>query len=214
MAVQSLDAQLLLFINHGTANGLFDILMPALSARGYLLAIPFLLAMLLRAAKQKDKHGKSYLRTALWTIAIAACAWYLAEWVEHAVKAWTARTRPCRAIEGIRLIVACPKSFSMPSGHSITSFAVALPLFYLTREYIELIWRFYPLLLASAIAFSRLYLGVHYPTDVFAGALLGAAIAMTLSMLYEQGTEKISDGPRKIERDKNTMRQTREQSDK
>jgi undecaprenyl-diphosphatase len=169
--------------------------------------------MLLRATKQKDKHGKSYLGAALWTIVIAVCAWYLAEWVEHAVKVWAARTRPCRAIEGIRLIVACPKSFSMPSGHSITSFAVALPLFYLTREYIELIWRFYPLLLASAIAFSRLYLGVHYPTDVLAGALMGAAIAMTLSMLYEQEMAKRSDDARKIEREENTMWRTREKSD-
>jgi undecaprenyl-diphosphatase len=213
MSIQSLDTQLLLLINHGTANGLFDILMPALSARGYFLAIPFLLAMLLRAAKQINDHGKSYFGTALWTIAIAFCAWYLAEWVEHAVKVWAARARPCRAIEGIRLIVACPKSFSMPSGHSITSFSVALPLFYLTREYIGLVWRVYPLLLASAIAFSRLYLGVHYPTDVLAGALMGAAIAMTLSMLYERKLVKRPDDPRKIEREKNAMRQTREKSD-
>jgi undecaprenyl-diphosphatase len=185
MTTQSLDAQLLLLINHGTANGLFDILMPALSDRGYLLIIPFLLAVLLRAIKQKNKQGKSYLRTALWTIAIAVCAIYLATWVEDTVKVAVARTRPCRAIEGIRLIVACPKSFSLPSGHSITSFAVAVPLFYLTREYIALIWRFYPLLLASAIAFSRLYLGVHYPTDVLAGALMGAAIGLGLSPVYQ-----------------------------
>ena len=185
MTIQSLDAQLLLLINHGTANGLFDILMPALSERGYLLIIPFLLAVLLRATKQKNKQGKSYLGTALWTIAIAVCAIYLTMWAEDAVKVWAARTRPCRAIEGIRLIAACPKSFSMPSGHSITSFGVALPLFYLTREYIELIWRFYPLLLASAIAFSRLYLGVHYPTDVLAGAVMGALIGIGLSLVYQ-----------------------------
>jgi hypothetical protein len=53
MTIQALDTQLLLLVNHGTANGLFDILMPALSERGYLLIIPFLLAMLLRGAK----HG-------------------------------------------------------------------------------------------------------------------------------------------------------------
>jgi undecaprenyl-diphosphatase len=192
MTIQALDTQLLLLVNHGTANGLFDILMPALSERGYLLIIPFLLAMLLRGAKQKNARGKTFLPAALWTIAIAVCAVYLATWVEDAVKVASARTRPCRAIEGLRLIVACPKSFSMPSGHAITSFAFAAPLFYLTREYIALIWRFYPLLLASAIAFSRLYLGVHYPTDVLAGALLGAVIGMALSILYQMlGNEEL-----------------------
>jgi undecaprenyl-diphosphatase len=204
MNIQSLDTQLLLLINHGTANGLFDILMPALSARGYLLVIPFLLAMLLRATNQRNEQGVTYFGAALRTFAIAFCAWYLADWAEHAVKVWIARPRPCRAIEGIRLIIACPKSFSMPSGHSITSFSVAVTLFYLTRSYIELIWRLYPLLLASAIAFSRLYLGVHYPTDVLVGALMGTAIAMMLSMLGELKMAKKPDGPRKMERRENS----------
>ncbi len=73
----------------------------------------------------------------------------------------------------------------MPSGHAIDSFAFALPLFYLTREYIALIWRLYPLVLAALIAFSRIYLGVHYPTDVLIGALLGGMIGMGLSILYQ-----------------------------
>jgi undecaprenyl-diphosphatase len=192
MTIQSLDTQLLLLINHGTVNGLFDILMPALSERGYLLIIPFLLAMLLRSAKQKNTRGKTFLAAALVTLVLACCSVFLAGWMEQIVKEAVARPRPCRALEGLRLIVACPKSFSMPSGHAISSFAFAAPLFYLTRWYIELIWRFYPLLLASAIAFSRLYLGVHYPADVLVGVILGTAIGLALSILYQVlGNEEI-----------------------
>jgi undecaprenyl-diphosphatase len=185
MDIQSLDTQLLVLINRGTVNGLFDLLMPALSVKGYLLIIPFLFAMILRGIKLKNEQGKNYLPMALWTIVIAVCAVYLAEYVEDVMKIAVGRVRPCRAIEGLRLLVACPKSFSLPSGHAITSFAVALPIFYLTREYISLIWRLYPLLLASLIAFSRLYLGVHYPTDVLTGAFLGGVIGMGLSLLYQ-----------------------------
>ncbi|HEX9021556.1 MAG TPA: phosphatase PAP2 family protein [Nitrospirota bacterium] len=185
MTIQSLDTQLLLLVNHGAENRFFDLLMPALSQRGYLLIIPFLLAMFLRGAKQQDERGKMRLAAAVWTFLIACIAVYLAEHAEEWMKDAVARVRPCRAIEGVRLIVACPQSYSMPSGHALSSFSFAAPLFYLTRRYIEMVWRLYPLALASFIAFSRIYLGVHYPTDVLAGAVLGAAIGLSLAVLYE-----------------------------
>jgi ACR3 family arsenite efflux pump ArsB len=79
MDIQTFDTQLLLLINRGAVNGLFDVLMPALSARGFLLIIPFLLAMLCRGAIQKNKQGKTYFPAALWTIAIAVCALYFSQ---------------------------------------------------------------------------------------------------------------------------------------
>ena len=186
ITIQSLDTQLLFLINHETANTLFDVLMPALSAQGYLLVLPFLLYMIVSSANRMDAQGKRFLSAALWTIAISCCAVFLAGWVEDLLKNAVARERPCKAIEGIRLLVACPKSYSLPSGHAISSFAFASPLFFLTRNNLTMAWRIYPLVLASLIAFSRPYLGVHYPTDVLAGALLGSMIGLVLSMLYQK----------------------------
>ncbi len=185
MSIQTLDTQLLIFVNHDMVNPVFDVLMPALTLRGYLLVIPFLLAMFLRAANQKNNRGTTYLAAALWTLLISCCAVFFAEWAESMVKHAVPRIRPCHVIQGIRLIVACPSSYSMPSGHAISSFAFALPLFLLTRQYIIMIWRLYPLVLAALIAFSRIYLGVHYPTDVLMGAILGALIGVVLSVLYQ-----------------------------
>jgi len=186
MTIQSLDTQILLFVNHHLANPVFDIFMPALSQQGYLLVIPFLLAVLAQGAKQRNNVGKTYFAAAIWTFLIACAATYLAFMVEDWMKDAVARVRPCRTIEGIRLILPCPKSYSMPSGHAISSFAFAVPLFYLTREYIVLFGRLYPLLLAALIAFSRIYLGVHYPSDALVGGMLGAVIGIALSLLYEE----------------------------
>jgi undecaprenyl-diphosphatase len=185
MTLQSLDAQLLFIINHGLQNAVFDILMPALSQRGYLLVIPFLVFQVLQGANRKNEQGKTYFAAAGWTFLIACCAVYFSGFVEDALKAAIARERPCRALPDIRLLIPCPKSFSLPSGHAISSFAFAAPLFYLSRTYLTIGWRIYPLALAYLIAFSRVYLGVHYPTDLFAGAVLGAVIGILLSLLYQ-----------------------------
>jgi undecaprenyl-diphosphatase len=193
MTLSSLDTQLLLFINHSTANAVFDVLMPALTSQGYLLVLPFLLYAIIRGVKQKNVQGKTYLTAAIWSIAISFCAVSLGGWVEDVLKITIARERPCRAIEGIRLIITCPGSYSLPSGHAISSFAFAVPLFLLSRDYLTMPWRIYPIVLASLIAFSRIYLGVHYPTDVLAGTVLGAGIGMLSAVLWQRLNVKCSN---------------------
>ena len=75
-------------------------------------------------------------------------------------------------------LVRVPTDHSFPSGHTATSFAAALVL---ARAVPQRAWLFY--LLAAAIGFSRIYVGVHYPIDVLGGALLGLLVATALLRL-------------------------------
>ena len=84
------------------------------------------------------------------------------------LKPIVARTRPFRRNTAIHLLIPEPHDYSFPSGHTSASFACVTVL-YLTHY---ILWK-YALILSVLISFSRLYLYVHYPTDVLAGMSIG-----------------------------------------
>lgn len=87
-----------------------------------------------------------------------------------ALKPHVARVRPFRRNPSVKLLVREPRDFSFPSGHTGWSFAAVSVLFF---YHSPLFWP--ALVLAVLMAWSRMYLYVHYPTDVAAGAALGTA---------------------------------------
>ncbi|MBR1560911.1 MAG: phosphatase PAP2 family protein [Clostridia bacterium] len=93
--------------------------------------------------------------------------------VNIVLKNWIARTRPYELIEGLQLMIEKQHDFSFPSGHATNSLACAWVLFRGMRKR----YGVPALILALLICFSRLYVGVHYPTDVFAGIAVGIAAA-------------------------------------
>lgn len=84
------------------------------------------------------------------------------------------RTRPFDIIEGIELLIAAPQDYSFPSGHTLASVICATILLIRERRI-----GFLALGLAVLIAFSRLYLYVHFPTDILGGVIAGIIIGVS-----------------------------------
>jgi undecaprenyl-diphosphatase len=120
--------------------------------------------------------GFSWSRPWLWTRVGAAIL--LAESVSAALKELVERDRPPVADPLPEPLVTTPATHSFPSGHATVSFACATVLALAVPRLTLPLYT-----LAVLISFSRVYVGVHYPLDVVAGAVLGIAIARALRML-------------------------------
>lgn len=110
------------------------------------------------------------------------CAMTLAFLVgELCIKNIVCRPRPCHIDTAVQMLVNSPRSYSFPSGHTSSSFAAAAVIMYFNKKLGVL-----ALVCAGTIAFSRMYLFVHFPSDVFAGILLGVLSALLVIYIYRK----------------------------
>ncbi len=117
-------------------------------------------------------------RPALLLLVLAADG--AADLLADALKRLTGEQRPAFRYPEPPALVHVPHDGSFPSGHAATSFACATVLAAFAPRLAPVL-----LVLAAAIAFSRVYVGVHYPLDVVAGAALGAAVGLVLLALVK-----------------------------
>jgi undecaprenyl-diphosphatase len=111
----------------------------------------------------------------VWLTLIAVA---LADWSAMGIKALVDRDRPPVDYAEPKTLVPVPHDASFPSGHAATSFAAATMLSFAFPRLAPALF-----LLAAAVAFSRVYVGVHYPLDVIGGAVLGVLVAIALRRL-------------------------------
>lgn len=96
-----------------------------------------------------------------------------------------ARARPCAIDITVPLLVKFPKEYSFPSGHTLNGFTAAVMIFLHNRKA-----GIGALILAAAIAFSRMYLFVHFPTDILGGMVLGIADAVVVYLIVKRIEQK------------------------
>lgn len=168
--ILSLDTQLFYFLNSFFANPIFDKFFPFITEVKHWLLL-YIVAMLLLFIKG-GKTGK------ITVIALILTVIATDQFVSTFIKDWVSRIRPCHTLENIRLLVNCGSGKSFPSAHAANNFAAAVVI---TFFYNKNRWIYF--LIASLMAFSRVYIGVHYPLDVLAGAIIGASIGYIIAFL-------------------------------
>lgn len=160
--LQQTDAILFTFFNQTLANPLFDWIMPVITNKYTWFPVWILILILL--LWKGGKRGRWALLVLILTIIVTEPL------VNRLLKPLFDRVRPCNALPHVHLLVKKHLSPSLPSAHAANFFAVATVLSFFYRKYQSIFWS-----VATVVAYSRVAVGVHYPFDVLAGAVVGVA---------------------------------------
>ena len=171
--VDSLDITLFRLINQTGQNYFFDWFMPFMTD---LKNFTYILGVLgVYILWRERKAGLVFLAFLGFTLAITD------PFSSRLLKEWVGRIRPCQVLEGVRLLTDCNTSYSFPSSHAVNIFAAA---YFLSQPFRGLAPLFFGI--AAIVAYSRIYIGIHYPLDVIGGAAIGLLIAWPMRRLKDQ----------------------------
>lgn len=161
----NLDWTILQWIQETLRCGVLDLLMPKITMLSNGGMIWIAAALIMICTKKYRKNGILLLVGLVVGVLIGNVC----------LKNLVGRARPCWIDPGVPLLIANPTDYSFPSGHTLSSVIAATMLYDTDRRF-----GIPAIILAALIAFSRLYLYVHFPTDVLASVLLGVLIGKIL----------------------------------
>jgi len=151
------------FIQSNIRSDFLDAVMPVITRLGDGGVIWIAIALIFIATKKYRTEGFAILTALLMHLLVCNII----------MKPLVARIRPCDINTAIELLIPRPADYSFPSGHSSASFAASAVILYANKRMGMIAFIF-----AAAIAFSRLYLYVHYPSDVLGGIVLGVVFGV------------------------------------
>ena len=170
--IQGIDLTFVRFVRENLSNGFLDVLMPIVTLFGEAGIVPIVLALIMMFFKKTRKAGITI-----------ACSLAMGFIIGNLVlKNVVARPRPYSVDTDVVLLINKLSDFSFPSGHTLATFecSVCLLLNKFKKSGIA------ALAIAVLVAFSRVYLYVHYLTDILAGAILGTAFAFVSYKIVEK----------------------------
>jgi undecaprenyl-diphosphatase len=156
----NMDKSLLSFFSEDMKNSFFDVIMPWISRINNHGEVWIVLAIILMI--NKDIKIRRLGISVLVALALGEILG------NQLIKNFIGRTRPIGDEYNFKFIINLPKSYSFPSGHTGSSFAVFGAFIFSKAKY-----KYWVLAMAVLIAFSRMYLHVHFPSDILGGILLG-----------------------------------------
>ena len=176
-----IDKTLFTFFNQTLTNPVFDMIMPRITDLnkewyGWVLFIGLYLLLVLKGGKKGRILGVAFLVVVGFSDQLSSTF----------IKKMIMRPRPCHEIDGrvimehLRLLVPCGSGYSFPSSHAVNMFGAAT---FFSVYYRKYGWAFYTF--AVVVAYSRVYVGVHYPYDVVVGALIGSLCALIIVYILE-----------------------------
>ena len=169
--IQNFDFMILDFIQSNIKNVFFDKIMPFITYLGSGGVIWIVIALILLFLKNYRLCGIEMITGLLTGLLIGNII----------LKNLIMRNRPCWINENIDMLISIPKDYSFPSGHTMSGFCCAVILLCFDKRI-----GIPAIALASIIAFSRLYLYVHFPTDILAGGIIGCIIAFLVIFIFNK----------------------------
>ncbi|MBP1655946.1 MAG: Membrane-associated phospholipid phosphatase [Bacteroidetes bacterium] len=176
----TVDVAMFSFLNSGLANPVGDFLWPYITDYDRYLPVRILLVVVWLLLMVKG--GKRGRTAALLVVVVLVCADQLSSF---GIKPLLERPRPCHTVNGVQvvqnvhLLVHCGGGKSFPSSHAVNNFAVATLFTFFYRRWA---WAFFAW--AGLVALSRVTVGVHYPSDILGGAIIGMAVAGLIIWLW------------------------------
>jgi undecaprenyl-diphosphatase len=172
--LQNLDASVFHFINGSLQNPVLDLLMPFITDLNKHTTVLVLVGVVLIVLAVK---GGARGRIAVAALAIGIL--FSDQLNSSVAKFILERPRPCHVLSNVHLLVGCGSGYSFPSSHAVNNFCGAVILSFFFPEAAVWLYAF-----AAVVSFSRVYVGVHYPSDILGGAIIGICCGLIIIFVF------------------------------